>query len=139
MKSKPKVREISCSLSRKLAYCPKCGTASKRHSNIVRRIKDIDHKLLVVTISKHRCRPCNKIFCIGSDEIAPKGSLYSNRVHRQALDLYETGLTADQVGLEIKQRYGLEVPQGTIFEWLTKAGMNRGWKKEKPTSPEKSS
>ena len=122
-------------LSRKRAPCPRCGTDSPRHSLGHRTIQDVDRKIRVI-YSKHGCPKCLRYFGVSVNHIAYKASSYSNRVRWLALDLYRKGLTVQAVEEQMRKRHGLKVPQGTIYEWISTAGINR---RKKSTSTENSS
>jgi transposase len=115
-----KVRRIN--LSRKIATCPKCGTASKRHSIGTRRLREVGISgptVLEVTYSKHYCVTCRKHFSLPMDHLAQPSGRFTNRVRRTAVDLViKQSLTLEKATQRMRQKYHVHVPPTTLHDWV---------------------
>ena len=112
-------------LSRKTAHCPKCGASSKRHSEGVRRLREMGitaPTVLEVTYSKHYCAGCRKHFSAPMDHLAPHCGRFTNRVRRTAVDLVlRDALTLDRAARRMAERHFVHVPPTTLHDWVVEA------------------
>lgn len=116
-----KTRNVS--LRRKVAPCPVCGTPSKKHSEGVRRPREIglgEPTILNIYISKHYCVKCRKHFSQDTTHLAPKGYKCTARVVRTALQLLKDGQTLERASNHMWSRYHVKVPTTTLHEWSVK-------------------
>jgi len=115
-----KIRKIN--LSRKVAYCVKCGTLSKRHSLGHRRLREVGvtgPTILYITYSKHYCLKCRKHFSLPMEHIALPSGRFTNRVRRTAVALVlKEAMTLEKATLRMRQKYHVHIPPTTLHDWV---------------------
>lgn len=115
-----KIRRIN--LSRKIAPCPRCNTASKRHSLGKRKLREVGISaptLLEVTYSKHYCPTCRRHFSLPMEHLALPSGRFTNRVRRTAVDLVtKQDLTLEKATSRMEQKYHVHVPPTTLHDWV---------------------
>ena len=123
------VKTRKMNLSRRMYPCPVCESPSPRHNEDERRIHDIGISVptdLLITYSKHVCLNYenhegegSKYFSMPLDHIAPKKSMYTNKVRATAKALIEEKHYSLKKVTEIMQEhYHVDVPLTTLHSWL---------------------
>ena len=115
-----KIRRIN--LSRKIAPCPRCGTASKRHSLGKRKLREVGISaptMLEVIYSKHYCTTCRRHFSLPMEHLALPSGRFTNRVRRTAVDLVtKQDLTLEKATKRMELKYHVHVPPTTLHDWV---------------------
>ena len=96
--------------------CPFCGMISKRHSTGMRTIYGCK-TVKRVRYPKYRCPVCMKCFSLDMAFLAPKGSRYTNRVHKEARRLLKEGKKLSQIKWLLESECGVSVPVTTLADW----------------------
>jgi len=129
----PKPRQEQRSRNYPTRRCPHCGRSARRYSTASRTLHDLGDPRsnrpldLVVSYSKHHCRPCGCYFaCTLSDLALPK-SLYTRRVQQVAVRLVaEDGLPYRASSWHLWRDHRVFVPYATIQNWVEAAGEKKG-------------
>lgn len=96
--------------------CPVCGTSSKRHSTVIRCIRDFCGKYQVI-VSRHWCTSCKKHFTNPALlDVVASSSRWSREVIGAAIGLCRQGKTLPVVADELRKR-GAAVPVTTLHDW----------------------
>jgi transposase len=116
------VRIKQINLSRKVAPCPTCGADSRRHQMGHRWLRDLGLSgpvVIEVAYSKHRCAKCEKMFNLPMEHLAKKGSNFTVRLQRTAIDLVvKQNMTLNAAQEEMRRKYHAVVPATTIHDWI---------------------
>lgn len=115
-----KIRKIN--VVRKVAGCPRCGAASKRHSIGRRRLRELGitgPTMLDVRYSKHYCEKCRKHFSVDTSFLAPPSGRFTHRVRKTSVDFVrKQGLTIERAVQRMRQRYYVHIPPTTLHDWV---------------------
>jgi len=109
--------------------CPKCHQHAGRYGVGTRTLHDLgdtrsDRPLdLIVTFSRHRCRPCGCHFNADLTDLALPKCLYTRRVQQLAVRLVaEDGLPYRSASWHLWRDHRVFVPYATIQNWAEDAG-----------------
>jgi transposase-like protein len=109
--------------------CPTCHRPAGRYGVGTRTLHDLGNTRsgrpldLIVTFSRHRCRPCGRHFTADLTDLALPKCLYTRRVQQLAVRLVaEDGLPYRSVSWHLWRDHRVFVPYATIQNWVEDAG-----------------
>ena len=109
--------------------CPCCQHRAGRYAVDTRTLHDLGDLRagrpidLVVTFSRHRCRPCGCCFTADLTDLALPKCLYTRRVQQLAVRLVaEDGLPYRAASWHLWRDHRVFVPYATIQNWVEAAG-----------------
>lgn len=115
-------------VSKKYCDCPVCQSRCKRHSSVVKSIKDLGENsplILKINHSKHYCENCEKYFSIPIDSLVRHNRRYSNKVYDTAIELIvNEKATLSKTRKTMKDKFFVDIPETTLHGWF-KEHMNK--------------
>lgn len=109
-------------MSRKAAFCPRCGGLGVRHSIGRRTLREVGVSgpvLLTVTYSKHYCEACRRHFSLPMEHLAAPKAHFTNRVRRAAVDMVlRNAMSLEEASRRMRGRYYVHVPVTTLHDWV---------------------
>lgn len=109
--------------------CPTCHRPAGRYGLGTRTLHDLGDPRsgrpldVVVTFSRHRCRPCGCHFTADLSDLALPKCLYTRRVQQLAVRLVaEDGLPYRSASWHLWRDHRVFVPFATIQNWVEAAG-----------------
>lgn len=113
-----RVKRVHCSHRR--ARCELCGRFAPRAWETSRTAIDIDldgSVFLLVTVSVHHCRHCNRHFRV-QPPFLRKGAVYTERVREKAiLSVYEDGMAIRRVADRLARDFWVSPSEAMIRRW----------------------
>lgn len=113
-----RIKRIHCSHRR--VRCELCGRFAPRAWETSRTAIDIDldgSVFLLVTVSVHRCRHCNRHFRV-QPPFLRKGAVYTERVREKAiLSVYEDGMAIRRVVDRLARDFWVSPSEAMIRRW----------------------
>lgn len=107
------------------APCPQCSQPSTRKRTFQRRLHDLGDVFagrpqdIVLTYSQHHCQRCGRYFGAGTQDLAPEGSHYTQRVIQLGVRLVvEDGLPYRVASWHLWRDHRVFVPFATLQNWV---------------------
>jgi len=109
--------------------CPNRGRRAGRYAVAVRTLHDLGDARaeqpvdLLITFSRHCCRPCGCCFPVDLSDLALPYCQYTRRVQQRAVRLVaEDGLPYQTASWHLWRDHRVFVPYATIQNWVEAAG-----------------
>jgi transposase-like protein len=110
--------------------CSRCGRSTWIHNWKSRTVQGLgtygDCMWYHIKRAAYICQHCKNYWVYNIDEFVLPSKRFANEVIRKVIELYNSGMTANEVSEHLDEKYWVEVGPFTVLKWVDKYYRKKG-------------